>query len=192
MKLKLLFAMFIASVGVYAQPTTHMITWKMGVAAADATKTINSGDSVMWMWGDASTHTVTSDTGAAEAFDSGTLSGATAEYTHKFTKVGVYGYACQFHPMMKGTITVTATAGVKQVNKLQLRVYPNPVTDFITIDGAVTIDNVAMYDITGKQIFTAAAATPIVKVYMDNYSAGTYIVKVTADGKTQSMSVVKK
>jgi len=191
MKLKLLFAMCIASAGMYAQ-TTHMIDWKMGVAAADASKTIATGDTVMWMWADGSTHTVTSDTGATEAFDSGTLSGANQTYSHTFTKAGVSSYACSFHSTMKGTITVTATAGVKDINKLQLRVYPNPATDVITIDGVKTIDNVAVYDISGRQIFSAAASTPVVKVYLDNYAAGTYIVKVTAEGKTQSMSIVKK
>lgn len=191
MKLKLLFAMCIVSAGMHAQ-TTHMITWKMGVSAADASKTIATGDSVMWMWGDASSHTVTSATGAAETFDSGTLSGTTSEYSHMFTKAGVSSYACSFHSTMKGTITVSTTAGVKDINKLQLRIYPNPAIDVITIDGVKTIDYVAVYDISGRQIFSAAASTPVVKVYLDNYAAGTYIVKVTAEGKTQSINVIKK
>jgi len=54
---------------------------------------------------DAAPHTIT-DAGAGRAFDSGTIKGrATGSLT--IDEPGSYRYVCEFHPFMKGQITVT-------------------------------------------------------------------------------------
>jgi len=54
---------------------------------------------------DAAPHTIT-DAGSGKAFDSGTIKGkATGSLT--IDKPGSYRYICEFHPFMKGEITVT-------------------------------------------------------------------------------------
>jgi len=53
---------------------------------------------------DAAPHTIT-DAGSGKAFDSGTIKGrATGSLT--IDKPGSYRYICEFHPFMKGEITV--------------------------------------------------------------------------------------
>ncbi|MHB8376969.1 MAG: cupredoxin domain-containing protein [Dehalococcoidia bacterium] len=51
-------------------------------------------------------HTATADGGS---FDTGAIS-AGASKTVSFSKAGTFAFHCSFHPWMKGTITVTASA----------------------------------------------------------------------------------
>ena len=75
--------------------------------------TIPVGTTVRWENADRMPHTVTSGTsdgalGAPDGmWDSGVLeTGATFEFT--FDAAGAYGYFCQPHPWMIGTVTVTS------------------------------------------------------------------------------------
>jgi len=63
------------------------------------------GGTVTWLNTDSTTHTVTSDTGDAVAFDSGALTtGGVFRFT--FMQAGTYPYHCTPHPQMTGTIVV--------------------------------------------------------------------------------------
>jgi plastocyanin len=64
--------------------------------------TINVGDTVVWTNNDDSPHTVTADDGQ---FNSGNMGeGATWSYT--FAEAGTYGYHCNYHGSMTGSVTV--------------------------------------------------------------------------------------
>ncbi len=72
-----------------------------------ATITIAPGDSVKWTNDGPSPHSSTSDTGSAQAWDSGVLSvGGT--YTVLFSNAGSFSYHCSVHPFMTGTVIVGA------------------------------------------------------------------------------------
>ncbi|MEE4193519.1 MAG: plastocyanin/azurin family copper-binding protein [Halieaceae bacterium] len=64
---------------------------------------IKVGESVTWTNQDGMPHTVTSDDGS---FGSSALNASNA-FTHSFDKPGTYSYYCQYHPNMKGVVTVT-------------------------------------------------------------------------------------
>lgn len=67
--------------------------------------TVRAGQKISVPNADAAPHTIT-DAGSGNAFDSGTIKGkATGSVT--FDKVGTYEYVCEFHPFMKGEVTVT-------------------------------------------------------------------------------------
>jgi len=70
-----------------------------------AKSTVQAGQRISIPNADAAPHTIT-DTGPGKAFDSGNIKGkATGSVT--FAKAGTYKYFCEFHPFMKGEITVT-------------------------------------------------------------------------------------
>jgi plastocyanin len=67
--------------------------------------TVKAGQKIAIDNADSAPHTVT-EAGAKPSFDSGTVIG------HKrgsvtFSRPGTFKYFCQFHPTMKGTVTVT-------------------------------------------------------------------------------------
>ena len=68
--------------------------------------TISSGTTVTWTNMDSVDHTVTSDPGSSEVFDSGNIApGAT--YSHTFNNAGTFNYHCTIHPDMHGQVTVS-------------------------------------------------------------------------------------
>ena len=94
--------------------TTYNLDWYTGISSEDASLIIDAGDTVIWTFTDGAPHSVTSDTGSNETFDSGTLdAGSTYQYT--FTEAGVNDYHCEVHPSMVGTITVNAFTESNQV-----------------------------------------------------------------------------
>lgn len=67
--------------------------------------TVKAGEAISIPNADAAPHTITDD-GSGKAFDSGTIKGkSTGSLT--IDKPGSYRYICEFHPFMKGEITVT-------------------------------------------------------------------------------------
>lgn len=67
--------------------------------------TVRAGRKISIPNADAAPHTITDD-GSGKAFDSGTIRGkATGSLT--IDKPGTYKYICEFHPFMKGEVTVT-------------------------------------------------------------------------------------
>ena len=68
--------------------------------------TVKVGTTVTWTNQDAIEHTVTADTESPDAPKSGLIAkGQTYSFT--FNKAGTYGYHCEPHPYMKGTVIVT-------------------------------------------------------------------------------------
>jgi plastocyanin len=66
--------------------------------------TVKAGTKISIRNTDAAPHTIT-DGGSGKAFDSGTVKGkATGSLT--IDKPGTYKYICEFHPFMKGELTV--------------------------------------------------------------------------------------
>ena len=191
MKKLLLCTALFASVALSAQ-TTHVISWFMGVSESQASMTVNAGDIVKWTWDDTLPHTVTSASGGAETFASAQLTGANQEYSHTFTVVGSTDYACAIHPMMAGTITTQPLLAVDDVTALDFEYFPNPATDVVTINGKNTIDRVVVYDIAGRQLSDTATTTNTVKVYLQGYTAGTYLVKVFSGSQSKNITLVKK
>lgn len=188
---KLLLVLLLVTTGLTAQ-TTHVVPWLMGVPASQTTITIEVGDTVKWTWDDTAPHTVTSQPGASESFDSGTLTGINEEYSHTFTSTGSTAYACNFHPSMQGVITVEATAGVKTDELFQFNIYPNPVSDVLTITADEIINTIIVYDMTGRVVIQSATATQTVKVYMSTLQSGSYIVRAIGENASSTTTVIKR
>jgi plastocyanin len=77
-----------------------------GKAYAPSRLQVLVGDTVVWRNGDATTHTVTADSGS---FDSGYLDSGLS-FSLQFTKLGYYAYHCSIHKFMRGEIVVVAVA----------------------------------------------------------------------------------
>jgi plastocyanin len=67
--------------------------------------TVKPGTTVTWIHTSSMRHTVT---GNADGPRSSTLYGG-QQYSHTFDAAGRYDYACDFHPSMKGSVTVEAS-----------------------------------------------------------------------------------
>ncbi len=92
---------------------THEIMWSMSTTSAQATITIDVGDTIKWIWTEnGMPHDVSSiDPNAPSGFGSTMMMNAGSEYEFTFTEAVVFNYRCSVHPAsMFGTITVESTA----------------------------------------------------------------------------------
>jgi plastocyanin len=74
------------------------------LAFTPASVTIPVSGVVVWRFEDGGVpHTVTADANSFGSAPNGLISGT---FQHAFEKAGTYDYHCDFHPTMKGTVTV--------------------------------------------------------------------------------------
>lgn len=72
------------------------------------------------------------------------------------------------------------------------KAYPNPVTNVLNLSYSSEISSVEVFNMLGQKVMTKALNVANAQVDMSNLNAGTYMVKVTADGLTKSIKVVKQ
>jgi len=85
--------------------------------------------------------------------------------------------------------SVLATTGF---NAAGFSAVPNPVTDILNLSYTKNITNVEVYNLVGQQIIAKTVNNRQDKLDMSYLTAGTYLVKVTADGQTKTIKVLKK
>jgi plastocyanin len=194
---KLLFiTLFLASFSMTAQTNTITIDWSFNSTPsasgnANASRTIEVGDTVTWNWYANGSHNVKSKASANEVFESQFFeTGGTFSYT--FTSIGTNDYICQPHPTtMFGTITVVAE-GVLNTDNFALldniRIYPNPASSKINFDMNNNEQlNVKIYNLLGKEVLNSSIDGTNNSISVATLSKGMYIAKITTtDGKNFS------
>ncbi len=86
---------------------------------------------------------------------------------------------------VSGTLTIEVATGISDVTEDVLRVYPNPASDIIYIDGAEGM--VTLYNISGKKVLTHDLSNNN-SIEISNLDEGIYILNV--DGK--NVKIIKR
>ncbi len=191
-KITFMFALLLAATGLNAQ-TTFDLDWEQGVNGASASFTIAVGDAVRWTWANGVPHSVTSQAGSTETFDSGIITGQGTQYTYTFTVVGENPYDCVVHPAsMFGTITVEETMSVQDKFERNVQLYPNPVEDEMTIASLYQFDKYEIYNIEGRKLGEGIGEGTYTHLNTSYLPSGIYFVRVTADELSATIRIVKR
>jgi len=70
-------------------------------------------------------------------------------------------------------------------------VYPNPVQDILNIRSTTLVETIAIYDVLGKLVLETAPDAISPSVNMSGLTTGVYLVKVTIDGASKTVKVIK-
>lgn len=95
-----------------------------------------------------------------------------------------------------GTFTyATFTFGVASLNDVveftnNLRVYPNPARETVSINSTVSMNKVELYNTLGQLVYSENVNSNSVNLPVSNLNNGTYIVKAYADGVVVNTKVV--
>lgn len=87
---------------------------------------------------------------------------------------------------------VSSGVGVEEYGH-KLSIYPNPVSGNLKIDSNRKLANVRLYSLTG--VLVAEISSPVfnVNIDLDDFSAGSYILKIeTVEGNTSVHNIIKK
>lgn len=188
-KITLFLIVLVTSFSFFAQDSSEIL-WKIG--ASDINITINQGDTVVWVWSDNLTHTVTSLPSSEEKFDSKDKMGLGITFSHTFTKIGDFPYQCNIHPItMFGTIHVRVL-GIEDEEDKKLSIFPNPVFNQLTISSPIQIDKINITNILGKQILKRSIHSKQINIDMSNYRNGMYFIQIESDAKKNTFRIIKK
>lgn len=191
MKTKITLLVLMTQSIIFSQ-TTYTIDWFTGVSVEDASVTIEVGDTVEWIWMDSLPHTVSSDSDAAEEFDSGTITGMGETFSYTFTVVGENGYECEIHSTMDGVITVVPNLGIEDKFAININHYPNPVNNELTITSLFVLDYYKIFDIQGKKVMNKSVNGNVITLDFSSFTTGVYFVQVHSNDLSKTLKVIKK
>lgn len=87
------------------------------------------------------------------------------------------------------TIAPSAASGLKKVNDVTFRIYPNPVTDRMVIESEQSFNKIEIFDVSGKMVLKEDYPAAFSKeLDVSNLKKGYYIVKV----QHQCYSLIKQ
>jgi hypothetical protein len=72
------------------------------------------------------------------------------------------------------------------------RSFPNPVKDILNLSYDKNISNITVFNLLGQEVLTKAINSNQSQLNMSALSAGTYLVKVTADNQVKTIKVIKE
>ena len=192
MKKTLLLFFTIISFTLSAQ-TTHNLDWANDGSSNNQQITIDVGDTIIWTWG-SGTHNLRATSGT-ESFDSGYFTGAGNTFTYTFNQVGSTDYVCDPHEgNMNGTVTVTSTAGISENNLLSFEMYPNPVSDLLSIQLPTGTEKaeVSVFDYTGRLVSSKTISSNDTAIDVQKISKGIYMIRVATNTKIGVQRFIKK
>uniref|UniRef100_UPI000481D063 T9SS type A sorting domain-containing protein n=1 Tax=Kaistella palustris TaxID=493376 RepID=UPI000481D063 len=73
-----------------------------------------------------------------------------------------------------------------------VKIYPNPVVDFVNINFSSKIDSVEVYNVAGQKVVTKTWNAAFGTMDMRNLTPGMYIIKLKTGNDVQSVKVIKK
>jgi hypothetical protein len=86
----------------------------------------------------------------------------------------------------------TTLANADFVTSQALKVYPNPVTDWLNISFDAAIDAVAVYNLMEQEVFTQTVNAQDFKVNLAHLSSGAYMVKCTSGSQIHTFKLIKQ
>ena len=90
------------------------------------------------------------------------------------------------------SVNLPTSLGTTKFEKSNLKVYPNPATSNITIEANSAIERVSVYNILGQEVLSKSPKANNTTLDISNLQKGTYLVKTTSEGKTETTKLIKK
>lgn len=149
---------------------------------------VTAGDSIQWQWQEG-VHTTTS-TSVPEGADSWDhpISLYDQSFTYVPTVNGTYFYQCTPHaPNMNGIFLVTGASGVESItHKPEIRLYPNPFTDIITVQLPGTsnwVKSMQVFSMKGELLriirFNEGSHSEFISIDLSDLAPGAYTIQIT-------------
>ena len=83
------------------------------------------------------------------------------------------------------------TVGVEETTTNNVKVYPNPITDFVNITTNSNNMSVKIYSIDGKMIENQVVNSNNLRISTDNFNSGIYFVQVESNNQKSVFKLSK-
>jgi len=85
-----------------------------------------------------------------------------------------------------------STLSISKFDKAALKMYPNPLTNTLSIQANGRIQKVSVYNIIGQEVMSASPQSNTTTLQTNQLKAGVYIVKTDIDGVISTSKVLKE
>nr|WP_244877125.1 T9SS type A sorting domain-containing protein [Flavobacterium suncheonense] len=102
-----------------------------------------------------------------------------------------YSAADQFY-LFVDNIVVDVNLGTSAFDASSFKAFPNPVTNVLNLSYSSEISSVEVFNMLGQKVLVKELNVAQGQIDMSNLNAGNYLVKVTADGQTKTIKVIKQ
>lgn len=82
--------------------------------------------------------------------------------------------------------------GVKSFEASNIKMYPNPAKNSVSIEANASIEKIAVYSILGQEVLSKKPNSNSTTIETSSLQRGTYIVKSTIGGKTATSKLIKE
>lgn len=89
-------------------------------------------------------------------------------------------------------ITVEETLSTETHDLQGLSFYPNPVKDYIHMEANTPISSVTIYSLTGQKLKEVANENQDLKIDIQGFSSGMYLVKATINNQSKTFRIIKE
>ncbi len=197
MKIKITLILLSISIAAFCKTWTVV---NIGTTFSPSTLNITEGDSVLFVLASPhearevsqSTWNSNGSTALSNGFQTPTTGGLVLPAK---LAVGTHYYVCTPHAGsgMKGQITVQSGVGVNENSASNVSVYPNPVSDLMTVKTNRNMigSSYFMYDLTGRQVLTGKLVNEITGVDLSQLKDGVYFLQMGTEAK-QTFKVIKQ
>jgi len=90
------------------------------------------------------------------------------------------------------TANIVSALSTSEVTKASAKVYPNPVSDVLNIEGKNTIESIEIYDANGKLVKTVSSQKSNTSIPLSELVPGTYTAKINGKKENQTLKFIKK
>ena len=87
---------------------------------------------------------------------------------------------------------VASTLSLANFETANVVMYPNPVSNVLTIEANGTIEKVSFYSILGQEVLVKSPKSNTATLQTNELSKGVYIVRTTIDGKVSTKKLIKE
>jgi hypothetical protein len=110
--------------------------------------------------------------------------------------VRVFDYNTNATPNPNFTIKIWSSESLSEPeldkDVAEFRFYPNPVQDKLNLRAQDNIENVSVYNMLGQEVMRQAPNKNNAEVNMSSLQTGSYFVKVTINGITETKQIIKR
>lgn len=85
-----------------------------------------------------------------------------------------------------------ATLGTTKFDKSNIKMYPNPVKNTLTIEANASINKVSIYNILGQEVLVSSPKTNATTIQTSGLQKGVYVVKTDIDGAISTSKIIKE
>ena len=87
---------------------------------------------------------------------------------------------------------LSLSSGISENYSDYISIYPNIVTDFLNVSAKQNINNIHIFNISGKKVYTKSQNSNNIKINLSNLSNGLYIIKINTNNQTIEKKFLKQ